>query len=550
MTPREVWRDYDPTSAPLESSIISVEKDGNIVKAEHFFTVESTEQGRIRAYAEVYYDNRWADKRATVLILPDIDKIGLDGIVRSFLGEGYVVCVADYSGAGDDDNRTTFPADAAFAAYPACLDRLDSIGESARRSPWYIWNKVVRRLITLLNTQQIVESSRIALMGIGVGADIAWQVAGMDDRVCALIPICGGGYRWARNEPRFVYGNVPSSDEEIAYSTGVGAESYAKYVNVPTLYIISKNGTVCDPDRAGDIIGFVGSNVKQLIVSETLEQQISQSAFDTLLIWLRNNIVMGLEYSVSPTLSFEATDGKLCLHYNSIRSAVSASLWVSFGEMDPSNRHWSLASDMHKIGENEYTMQIDVPDVKQIVLAYATFEYPDGSIASTPIQGAIPARLGVTLQTESRGSARIIYDGDMGTGAFMVHTDEPVLAGDVLGCVPGPFGIRGISATHGTLVICRDSNESPVLSGKPALHFDAYLPERRTITVSVYTTDASRKKYTAYKTLEGGEYWQKLLFEPSDFKSDEGRSLMRFLDTKTLTIEGADGAIFNNFIWI
>lgn len=549
MTPREVWSGYDPVSAPLENSIISVDTDDNIVRAEHLFTVETLKQGRIRAYAKVYYDNRWADKRATVLLLPDITPQKTDGVVKDLLGEGYVVCVADYYGASEGE-RTTFPDEVAFAAYPACLDRLDSIGDSARTTPWFVWNKVVRRLITLLCNQKIVEASRIALMGIGVGADLAWQVAGMDNRVSALVPICGGGYRWAFSKPRFVYGNVPSSDEEIAYSTGVGAESYAKYITAPTLYIASKNATVCDPDRAGDILATVSGEVKQLVISESAQQQITEDAFNTALIWLRNNLALGTDFCVQPTLAFEATEGKLYLRYNSVHTAVNESLWVSYGEADPSSRHWTRLDSPQKVAENQFIVQLSVTDPSDTVFAYATFEYEDGSQASTPIQGVIPAKIGVVATVESKGTARVIYDGNMGIGSFLAHTDEAVLPRDTLRQAKGPFNINGISVTHGLLLICRDAREGMLLRDKPALHFDAYAPTARTISVSVYTTDSERKKYTARRALEGGEYWQKLLFEPFDFKSEEGRSLMRFSDTKTLAIEDEGGAIFNNFIWI
>lgn len=58
------------------------------------------------------------------------------------------------------------------------------------------------------------------------------------------------------------------------------------------------------------------------------------------------------------------------------------------------------------------------------------------------------------------------------------------------------------------------------------------------------------QKYTARTNLKGGEFWQKLLFESADFKSEEGRTLSSFSVVKTIEIENASGIVFNNFLWI
>ena len=81
------------------------------------------------------------------------------------------------------------------------------------------------------------------------------------------------------------------------------------------------------------------------------------------------------------------------------------------------------------------------------------------------------------------------------------------------------------------------------------LHIDAYSKETRGLSVSVYTYP-DLKKYTARTKLKGGEFWQKLLFETADFKSEEGRTLSSFSVVKAIEIEDSDGIVLNNFLWI
>lgn len=64
------------------------------------------------------------------------------------------------------------------------------------------------------------------------------------------------------------------------------------------------------------------------------------------------------------------------------------------------------------------------------------------------------------------------------------------------------------------------------------------------------STSPEKKKYSASYRLNGGEFWQKVLLEPSDFKSENGKTLSKFSDTKQLIIVNAEGVAFNNFLWI
>lgn len=50
--------------------------------------------------------------------------------------------------------------------------------------------------------------------------------------------------------------------------------------------------------------------------------------------------------------------------------------------------------------------------------------------------------------------------------------------------------------------------------------------------------------------MKGGEFWQKLLFETADFKSEEGRTLASFSIVKTIVAEDVDGVVLNNFLWV
>lgn len=100
-------------------------------------------------------------------------------------------------------HKTSYPSDLSFARYPDCKARLDDIENTARNTPWFVWAKVARRAISLLQEQSIVSRDHIGVLGFGIGAQLSWMVTGTDKRVCAMCAVNGGGYRWAEHNARF-----------------------------------------------------------------------------------------------------------------------------------------------------------------------------------------------------------------------------------------------------------------------------------------------------------------------------------------------------------
>lgn len=552
LTPTEVWEGFDPAQGALENSIVSSETVDNLVCSKQFFTAETTDDGRIRAYCEIYYDKRWADDRAAVLILPSLDDTKYISLVKRLVENGYVACILDYCGLNEGDApHTTFPKEYSYASLPECLSHLTEIDGDARRTPWFVWAKIARKAISCLQEQRVVAADRIGVMGLGTGAQIAWQVAGMDKRVRALVPINGDGYLWAEGKPRFASSNIPSSDEEVAFSTGVGAESYAKFVTCPTFIITSADSTYSDVDRAGDILSFVRSKSKQLIITRGSDSQISVRAFELMLLWLRNNFARDGKIPQDPSIEFTAIENGLYIKLNTRETAADQHVYICYGEPYPFARYWKSIDDtLQKTGEFEYTCNVPVFDPNELIVAYATVSYPDGNAVSTPVIATIPSKLHVTDNALAENKfSHIIYNSSMGIGSFTAITDDALLDESVIYLKDGPFNIKGISTTKGSLSLCHDVHDLNNLARSAALHLDAYSPTPKTLYVEM-STSPEKKKYSASYCLNGGEFWQKVLLEPSDFKSENGKTLSKFSDTKQLIIVNAEGVAFNNFLWI
>ena len=555
LTATEVWEGYDPTSAPLESSIISTDSADDITCSKLTFTAEETASGAIRAYAEVYYDGDSEDesKHPAILLLASYPKKDYSDIIRPLVNDGYAVCLLDYCAAVfDGENKTSFPPELGYASYPECNRRLNTVLDNARNTPWFVWSKLARRALTLMTTLKVVDANRMGVLGIGEGAHVAWQVAAMDNRVRAFVPIGGNGYLWAMDKPRFALGSVPTTDEDRTFSAGIGAETYAKFVQCPTLLITSRAAQSSDVDRAGEILSFVKSASKQLLITTTHETQISKSVLRALLDWLSRSLsaeVNTAEDVPAPTMSFEIIDDQLYLRVHTGHEASSREIYVCYGETLSSARHWIKLSNLQKLDTHYYSVGVPVYDIHELIVAYSTITYPDGNVISTPVISIVPAKQGMPINNAVRVASRVVYDGSMGLGGFICLTDDTVVEDNIVVQQDGPFEIKGITAKRGGLYLYRSAAEITSMSKFATLHFDAYSSEKREISISMYSYP-DFKRYTAYTELDGGEFWQKVLLGNADFKSDEGRMLSRFDTMKVIAISDAQGVIFNNFMWI
>ena len=556
LTPTEIWEGVNPVKEGTETSIFSSREKDNIVTAEVFFTSEKTASGRVRAYARISYDSRWRDARPSLILLPSHDETRrYDDITESLVKAGYVVCFCDYLGReheGDDSPRTTYPKELSYAQAPECFSHLYSITTTGRETPWFVWAKLARRAITMISELRYVDAERIGLIGVDLGAQIAWQTAGMDGRVRALVPINGGGYLWRRGIPRFPGGDreLPSDDEERAFSAGVGAETYAKLVSCPTYFIVSSNSANTDVDRAGDIISLVPANAKVLLIVRGTASQISVSAYDSLITWLRKNFAHDSAPVPMPEVFFRTDESNLYLHLRCAEPPTSVSAYFSSGEPVSFARTWAPLSAPQTVGEDEYVYRVPVSDPKELTVAFATVKNADGIMSSSRVAGVIPADMGASASPDATtATPHIVYSGNMGTGVFWVTTDDFFLDEGVLSVKTGPFGISGVSVSKGRLVLCRTSRGDFSCAKNAVMQMDVYSAHRKTVTFT-FVSYPDLTRYSCHVELAGGDFWQKVSLSAPECKDEIGKPLSRFGCCKQLIVSGAENAVFNNIVWL
>lgn len=554
LTPTEMWEGFNPVKEGTETSIISAREKGNIATSDIFFTSEKTDAGRVRVFARITFDMRWRDPRPAILLLPSRDpERTFDDVTLSLVGEGYVVCLCDYAGnfAGvEEDSRTSYPDIYSYAQAPACFRNLSYIGATARETPWFQWVKVARRAVTMLSELRYVDPERIAVMGMDCGAQIAWQLAGIDGRIRALVPINGGGYLWRRGHNRFDDDTAVADDDKTrAFSAGVGAETYAKFVSCPTCYIVSSNSLDADIDRAGDILSLVPCQCKAFMVVKGSSAQVSLSVYNSLVLWLKTYFAHDAPSLPSPRLHFKADENRLYLRLSAPCDLKDATVCVSSGEPQSFARSWGTLAEGQLVDTGERVFHIPVSDPDDLVAAYASVPTDKGIVVCSPVAAVRPSSLGVKADVVSAAQSRIVYNGDMGTGRFRVSTRGFVLDETLLASREGPFGIKGVSTTKGNLCLALDSAESFATGRSAILQMDVHSEEAREITC-LFLTLPDAAAYGCRVKLSGGDFWQKIKLSAPEMKNAEGKPLTSFGATRLMVIKGAENVVFNNLVWI
>lgn len=548
LTPTAVWEGFNPKKDPLETSTVFSEENNFVLTTGTYFTSENCKDGKVRVFVKTYFDKRWKDPRPALLIVSTHSAHNdAELFVRDFVKAGCVVSILDVNGSFDGDYKTSFPSSLDYCEYPNCNDHLDHIDGSARTSPWFQWSKIARRAITHLEDHPLIDENRIGVLGIGNGAQVAWQVAGMDGRVAALVAINGGGYLWRTGSHRFTMGNVPTTDEERAFSTGVGAETYARFVSCPTCYVVSSNNEHADVDRADSLLSLVPAKSKTLMISRGTANQITSSVYHGLKKWVKRNLTHDTTPVAMPSLSFEKVDDSLYLVLKGEKHFLTKQVSVSYGEPNTINRFWTTLGGGQKVGYHEYSYKVPVYNADDLITAFATVSMKDIDLSCSPVIGATPSKMGISADATQVGNGRIIYNGNMGLGRFASSSTDAILDDDNLLNSVGPFDIKGISVKSGSLTMFYSPRTAFASQRGAVLQFDAHSKDDRTISVAIHS---DKMTYTASIPLTGGDFWQKVSLTAGDFKNEFGKPLSLFSEGKKFTFDGAENVIFNNFLWI
>lgn len=520
-SPITLWKEYDVTTLPLNTSALSKKTENGICVKEFYFDGYTTVDGRVRAFVKIA-ENPQA--KGVILFLKDMNAGVSDEIGTVMYELGYTIATLDYLGKNDDR--------AHYTLYPRSLDDCNSYGvdrfdvaADEKYSRWYIWTCIARRAHLFLKQQY--EALPIFALGVGLGGSTVYKLSAFDDGPTACATLLN-----------IIPNVVGDGNAIINYHASLDNYAYASISKLPLFMAIATN----DADGSLDDMSDLADNTQSLKHFRILERAFAPgiSAVCPDLDKFFTNSVKNTEYFSRPQIEAVNSDGSLYLNINTTceKKAENSKLklFLSFCVDDVPFRNWMEIPSIG-LGDGKFMAQINVCRDDKPLYAFANLISESGDIQSTPMITVMPKSLNI----HARGGVahRKIYDGSMGKDCWTSRI------GGKISLIQGPYGIDGVTSDKNSLLTFKPGDP---LFKVPADTILQIMASGKPQTLNVKVCDKTNI-YTCKVEITMEEAWHKFSLSHENFKSATG-TLTDWSQIVTLEFESDEQFIIGSALWV
>jgi hypothetical protein len=497
LSPMQLWSDFDDKSEPLATELLSEKHEQGVVTKHYRFVSFGEKKTEISTYAK-----EELKRKIALLYIQDIDNPPDEEMKNLLVDAGFVVVCCDFAEDGG-----------------AFSEHLGENCTSVDMTNWYKAAKILRRAVTFIESELKIKS--VAVVAEKKGVTLSFMVAAFDKRIKALACLLGAGYRSMKG--LFKYGEVAANidEERECFITGVEPQSYAQYINIPSIFALATNDSETDIDRVGDLFEKIPSKEKSLIFSPLLEKQITCIAAESVVFWLKNKLFRVGKTADEPIGKFVLSDKKLYfkVKVDTKKEIGCVKIFSSKTDMRPIFRHWNTETQ-DDIGGGEYSALLKIYEGTNRVFAFAEVCYKDGTVMSTALS-EMPLS-NVQVDFDLAKAKRIIFENSFKTSRFSAATKGLISRGKGAYLKTGPMNISGITADGGRLKTYI-AVDMPFEEDVTKLQFDAASKEETEISVNIYNIDEPLDPQTTVVKLTGSDAWERKIvpLESPDFAALE-----------------------------
>jgi len=383
----ELWGSYDPREEPLETAVVRQWKEGAVTCRYVVFTV-GTFNGRVARIAAFYAFPAGAKEKLPGLL----DLHG--GGQRASLTE--VVFQAQNGYAGLSINWGGNPMEGMKEGEPntdwGALDAtqkhnthygtmkpdaktLDAV-ESPRNNNWFLLVLAARRGLTFLEQQPEVDAQRLGVTGHSMGGKLTTDLAGIDTRVKAAVPSCGGCGA-APGKISGMPGSGLQSDESALHLKTIDDCAYIPRIRCPILYLSPTNDFAGPLDSMAENWKQIGSSDVRYAISPHFNHRHCAEFNVSQYLWFEQHLKGGPAMPKTPALEvrLDMPDGVPVATLKPDRAA-EATRAVIYYSIDPHvlTRFWRDAQANREGGA--WVARCPVMSVDQPLYVMASVYYP------------------------------------------------------------------------------------------------------------------------------------------------------------------------------
>ena len=551
LTPISLWEGFD-ASRPTKSNMLGEIRYDNVVHRDFFFSGRQAGNERVRIFGK-YFTPDDSLSHECLLYIPDItERINYEEVI-DYVKMGFSVLMVDFYGKRDNtENYTVYPESVSYANYETRGRRMDYVDESARETCWYEWVAVARYALTFL-IEQNPSVFKIGVIGIKNGANIAWQLAAVDDRVKCAVVMFGAGWSAYKGINKFSDSDIVMNEERRKYIAAVDAHAYAQYVKCPVLFLTSTNSTEFDFDRSLDTLSRIRADVPYVFnFSPGFNVYLDDYCKKDVELFLYCQFdINKLVFPKCPEVSIEQ-DGNflaLTLDYSTEVKIESAKVYINEGVINPAIRNWNSCDFVGDEAEGRMKYEYVANGSTKNVFAFAVVRYKNGLTLSSKLAYK-------KIEPTSSKKSNLIYSSRDGLGGITFYdknaSEKSIFVDEskFLELVKGADGIYG-AYSHCGLISYKFSEPCCAADDSSILEMDFFTSEFCVLKlVFMVATPSGVKEFTYSFELKSGKFWQNIIIRLNEFKSAEGMSIRKYEDIFALRIESGGKYVVNNILLI
>ena len=541
LTPISLWSDFD-LSLPLKKSVLNVVPVGSVDYNYVYFSGRQTETSRVRIYA--LYAKQKFNSKGCVLVLPDPSNEIDEELVLHFVKLGYDVLSVDYGGEREGQtNFTKYPQEISYANYSLNDKSFYYAEKTAKETCWYEWVAVARYAVNFLCENS--PNKPISAIGIKNGANVLWQLAGVDKRINSAVFLFGSGWLAYKDVDKSSDTEIEMNDERIRFIAGVDAQSYAVHVTCPTLFIGTTNNKEFNAERSIDTLSYIENQKK-------VHYTFTPSSVDVLDYDYLNCVEIFLSKYLSkekvalpeqPLLELSLNEDSLeyyfeCDKPSNINEII---LFTSLTDDKFNERIWirnNVTVNEKGVGEFKKKLIFNC----ETAYSFIRVKYKNGFIVSSRF---ISKKITDNFDLKT---PNVIFNAENFDMGFVSTAVSNSLIGDVFSndslfdTIEGPSGVLGLSSMS-TLTTRAIKNIAPTLNDKSFIKFDVYSPNY--INLSLVLNDGEND-YTYNVSVTGGSVWQNVMAEICEFKDENGLPISNITEICSLSFKSIAKYTINN----
>lgn len=421
----ELWGDYDPRTEPLDTQVVREWQENDITLRHVVFSI-GTFKGKPARLAGFYGFVKRAERVPGILQVHGGGQSASLDEVRGFARNGYACLSINWGGnqmegAKDDEPNTDWGAlDATqrhndhYSGGKPDAKTLDDV-ESPRNNNWFLLVLAARRGLTFLEQQPEVDPDRLGVTGHSMGGKITTNVAGIDRRVKAAVPSCGGaGGRSGKLSG--MPGAGVGAEKPSIYDATIDDRAYIPSINCPILFMSPTNDFAGPFDNMTENWQQIGSRIVGFTVAPHFNHRALPETSICGGLWFDQHLKGGFRFPATPelTVTLETASGVPRATVKPDRAADVAKVDLYYS-IDPHclTRFWRDA-EATRDGD-AWSADLPVLGADQPLFVYANVSYP--------------------LTTERLGSR-----GSKPPATFMISSREAIF-------LPGELQKAGVKAT-------------------------------------------------------------------------------------------------------